>query len=214
MLKGQLKTWNDEKGYGFIKQDNGSPDLFVHISAFQGMCRRPQAGDIVRFQKITDPAGKSRAVNAAIEGVPLAREYLGDRSYESSRIDRDKPKVAALGTRHTIGKMTANRGNGRNRQSSNRMSWLATVLLGLAIFGLGGKLYDRYIESSSTILKATTEAPHLSKPRTNPAFQCQGKTHCSQMGSCAEATFYLQNCPNTEMDGDGDGIPCERQWCN
>lgn len=44
-------------------------------------------------------------------------------------------------------------------------------------------------------------------------FHCEGKTRCSQMSSCAEATFYLQNCPGTEMDGDKDGIPCESQHC-
>jgi len=43
--------------------------------------------------------------------------------------------------------------------------------------------------------------------------QCDGRTRCSQMTSCAEATFFIKNCPNTEMDGDGDGIPCEKQWC-
>ncbi|MCI5164095.1 MAG: DNA-binding protein [Candidatus Electrothrix sp. AX5] len=44
-------------------------------------------------------------------------------------------------------------------------------------------------------------------------FSCQGKKHCSQMRSCAEAKFYIRNCPGTKMDGDNDGIPCERQWC-
>ena len=44
-------------------------------------------------------------------------------------------------------------------------------------------------------------------------FSCDGRTHCSQMHSCAEAKYFLRNCPNTEMDGDNDGIPCERQWC-
>jgi hypothetical protein len=44
-------------------------------------------------------------------------------------------------------------------------------------------------------------------------FRCEGKTRCSQMSSCEEAKFYIRNCPGTEMDGDGDGIPCESQWC-
>lgn len=44
-------------------------------------------------------------------------------------------------------------------------------------------------------------------------FRCEGKTRCSQMSSCDEATFYLQNCPGTEMDGDRDGVPCESQHC-
>jgi hypothetical protein len=38
--------------------------------------------------------------------------------------------------------------------------------------------------------------------------------HCSQMTSCEEATWFLQNCPDTKMDGEGDGIPCENQWCS
>jgi hypothetical protein len=44
-------------------------------------------------------------------------------------------------------------------------------------------------------------------------FKCDGRTYCSQMRSCEEATFFLRNCPNVKMDGDNDGIPCEQQWC-
>ena len=62
----------------------------------------------------------------------------------------------------------------------------------------------------------TTQDP--SKQSTRPLsnqtrFRCEGKKRCSEMSSCEEATFYLQNCPGTEMDGDGDGVPCESQWC-
>ena len=45
-------------------------------------------------------------------------------------------------------------------------------------------------------------------------FACDGREYCSQMTSCAEATYFLRNCPNVKMDGDGDGVPCEKQWCN
>ena len=44
-----------------------------------------------------------------------------------------------------------------------------------------------------------------------PKFQCDGRTHCSQMTSCEEATFFLKNCPGTKMDGNNDGVPCEQQ---
>ena len=49
--------------------------------------------------------------------------------------------------------------------------------------------------------------------RPSSDFKCDGRTYCSQMKSCEEATFFLRNCPNTKVDGDNDGIPCERQWC-
>ena len=43
--------------------------------------------------------------------------------------------------------------------------------------------------------------------------RCDGRKRCTQMRSCEEATWFLKNCPGMEMDGDGDGVPCERQWC-
>jgi len=45
------------------------------------------------------------------------------------------------------------------------------------------------------------------------AFSCDGRQYCSQMISCAEATYFLQRCPDVKMDGNHDGVPCERQWC-
>ena len=47
----------------------------------------------------------------------------------------------------------------------------------------------------------------------NTAWRCDGRTRCSQMRSCEEATFFLRNCPGVQMDGDGNGIPCESQFC-
>jgi cold shock protein len=35
MATGTVKWFNTEMGYGFIQPDNGSPDVFVHISAVQ-----------------------------------------------------------------------------------------------------------------------------------------------------------------------------------
>jgi hypothetical protein len=61
-------------------------------------------------------------------------------------------------------------------------------------------------------------ADQLSNKATTPAspgqFACDGRTHCSQMHSCAEATYFIKHCPNTKMDGNNDGVPCEQQWCN
>jgi hypothetical protein len=58
--------------------------------------------------------------------------------------------------------------------------------------------------------------PAATKPQTDTVsqrFKCDGRTRCSQMTSCEEAEFFLKNCPGVEMDGDGDGVPCEKQWC-
>lgn len=59
----------------------------------------------------------------------------------------------------------------------------------------------------------------LLEPKLNPAyesmgFSCQGKMYCSEMLSCDEAKFYLDNCSDVKIDGDRDGIPCESQHCS
>ena len=35
MLTGKVKWFNAKKGYGFISPDNGTKDIFIHISALQ-----------------------------------------------------------------------------------------------------------------------------------------------------------------------------------
>lgn len=49
----------------------------------------------------------------------------------------------------------------------------------------------------------------ISSPQRNSNFRCDGRIHCSQMNSRAEAEFFVRNCPDTRMDGDHDGRPCE-----
>lgn len=70
--------------------------------------------------------------------------------------------------------------------------------------------------SSSFSQGSLRSAPSINQPATQVAssqYRCDGRTHCSQMTSCAEATYFLRNCPGTKMDGDNDGVPCEGQWC-
>lgn len=49
-------------------------------------------------------------------------------------------------------------------------------------------------------------------PRITSVYSCDGRQHCRQMSSYKEAVYFINNCPNTKMDGDHDGIPCERQF--
>jgi endonuclease YncB( thermonuclease family) len=56
-------------------------------------------------------------------------------------------------------------------------------------------------------------APVAMTPAPGSGFRCDGRTRCNQMTSCAEATWFLKHCPGVQMDGNSDGVPCERQWC-
>ena len=65
MAKGTVKWFNDQKGYGFVQPDDGSKDVFVHISAVEGAgLRTLKEGQKVSFEIVTDKrTGKSSAGN-------------------------------------------------------------------------------------------------------------------------------------------------------
>jgi cold shock protein len=65
MAQGTVKFFNAQKGYGFIVQDAGGPDVFVHISAVE----RAGMSNLVEGQKLSFDveadrrSGKSAATN-------------------------------------------------------------------------------------------------------------------------------------------------------
>ena len=64
MNTGTVKWFNEQKGYGFIQPDNGSKDIFVHISAVEraGFSNLNE-GQRVSFELEEDRRGKEAAVN-------------------------------------------------------------------------------------------------------------------------------------------------------
>ncbi len=56
---GTVKFFNEQKGFGFIKPDNGGNDVFVHIKALErsGM-RQLQEGSRISFATEPDKRGK------------------------------------------------------------------------------------------------------------------------------------------------------------
>lgn len=55
MSTGTVKFFNPDKGFGFIQQDDGSKDVFVHISAVE----RAGLGSIVEKDKLSFDVEKS-----------------------------------------------------------------------------------------------------------------------------------------------------------
>lgn len=60
-FQGTIKSWNDERGFGFIAPAKGDQDVFFHIKAFRSSNGRPQVGRPVSFEIELNTDGKKRA---------------------------------------------------------------------------------------------------------------------------------------------------------
>ncbi|WP_065204206.1 excalibur calcium-binding domain-containing protein [Shewanella woodyi] len=204
MERGTLVRWNDEKGFGFIKPETGNgKDVFIHISALKHMARKPVIGDGILFLTEQQTDGKIKAIKANIEGVAV----IASTSRHQAR------------TTHNSRSHNSKSHNRHSRQSKSSSVILIPLLVILALGIYGYKRFEALTAQSNTQTHSTNEpsqqpAAKIEWIQPKETFHCEaGKLHCSQMRSCAEAKFYNRNCPGTKMDGDGDGIPCERQHC-
>jgi cold shock CspA family protein len=105
----------------------------------------------------------------------------------------------------------------RTRPTAPRHGAFAPMA-GVLLFAVIGwyAYFEFSAEQAATHPSLPTPTPHAvraSPAALLPSFACDGRTMCSQMTSCAEATFFTRQCPGARMDGDGDGKPCESQWC-
>ncbi|MGX9462705.1 excalibur calcium-binding domain-containing protein [Shewanella sp. A14] len=195
MERGTLIRWNNEKGFGFIKPETGNnQDVFIHISTLKHMARKPIVGDEILFHRENQPDGKVKAVKASIESVAVV-----------SNTTRSTSQAA----KHQRNSHYHHDKNYRSSPVLGRLIMLI-ILLGVGIFA-----YKQYQKMTATPVLTNEDVEQMQWIEATPSFRCEaGKTHCSQMRSCAEATFYINNCPGTKMDGNNDGVPCERQFCN
>ena len=181
-LNGVLRTWNEDRGFGFIEPAHGGSKVFVHISAFSRGGTHPTVGEKLSYELGRGKNGKPQAVRAL-------RMAFGERAGTSS------PRANPLPT---------------------TVSWLGSLLIVALLVGAGtyglsrNKAYERRLALENLPVAPST-APVESGMATS--LLCDGRTMCSQMTSCAEAKWFINNCPGTRMDGNHDGTPCEQQWC-
>ena len=191
MHKGLLKTWKTDKGFGFIKSDTLEHDTFIHISALKHMSRKPKVGDTIYFEVATQPDGKTKAINCRIEGVAELKAPYQKHNNQPHRIAKSNFASSFLGK-------------------------VASIALIAALCFYAINKYNTHSSSQTPIITnddLTTfdeKYPKIVNPENTQNFTCDGRQYCTEMRSREEAVYFINNCPNTKMDGDHDGDPCER----
>lgn len=200
--EGRLMQWNDERGFGFIEPAQGGAQLFVHVSAFARGDRRadgrPQMGERVSFEVVVDAQGRKQARHVVRSDAVARSALTGDRHAPGSARSRRTTEVPS--------------GWGSVAR------WTLSALL-VAVLAWQGTQWWKAYGPGRPREPANLSLPPAQREAARPvesasAFRCDGRTMCSQMTSCAEATYFLRNCPGAQMDGNHDGVPCERQWCS
>ena len=193
-FEGTLAQWNDDRGFGFIQPTEGGQTLFAHISAFPRDGQRPQLHERLSFEVTLGQGGKKQAT--AIER-PRTMAVPPQRRPHQPRMARS-PSTGMFGKLVALLLVCAMLGAGYWKFQARQQQALATAA---------------EQETWSDAAPVRSASPATPAPLVSSPYRCDGRQHCSQMTSCAEAKFFLKNCPDPKMDGNHDGVPCEQQWC-
>lgn len=224
-LRGKLIQWNAKKGFGFIQPERGSKNIFIHISDFQEKGFTPYLGETIFYKIGKGKEGKEKAIYAYSKRKRL--DHVGttlgkEKQYKKSYSNRKYMRVAIIGVlllivgffkREYILQDTLL--DKKNKQVYYENDTILTdnseKVDDVDIFL---NETDKFIEKHTrkNQVDTTEKSPSIYKEESRH-FRCDGRRYCSQMHSCEEATYFINHCRDTKMDGDGDGIPCERQWC-
>lgn len=190
-VEGIVKTYNVEKGFGFISVEGENKDIFFHITNCPNKHVEPKQGERFKFRVINEN-GKPKADN--IIRLDLKVESV-----------RHTPQSRALSREQGYRK--------NNDDKSNSGSGSGFMILGLlVIIGLVYAIYNKY-QRVDLAGQVSNPIETIAEPSTNSnrnGYRCDGRVHCSEMNSREEARWFVRNCPGTKMDGNNDGEPCER----
>lgn len=96
VLNGKLRSWNDERGFGFIAPRDGGREIFVHISSFPRDGSRPTVGETVIYEIGRGKDGKPQAVNVYRQALGKPSTYPRPRLATRHRTRFPAPLLFSL----------------------------------------------------------------------------------------------------------------------
>lgn len=239
-LKGKIKSFSTSRGFGFIEVEGDIDDVFFHIKDLPQHNIEPKIGEALQFMIVEDQ-GKFKAGNIQRLGLSSESKATTSSNKKKARTQAS-PRYHEAGHKSTIitvigiiivavlGFLTYGKYQSYSAEKQRKAEQLMLEQQQIVEEQRKalGKLPDQILsEQGKRNLEAglhQTNQPRSERvtesidkqngrlPVSTGQFKCDGRTHCSQMRSYEEAVYFLRNCPNTQMDGNNDGEPCERQF--
>ena len=147
-----------------------------------------------------------KSCQRALEGLQNSQHTTSERVNSSSR-----------NSYNTTPKRIVSHSRRKTKRKNESGGFFGTIIT-VIIFGIIGYFVYGFIQDSlhrkeltnQPVIQETLEIANTQAVNSNPNhFQCDGRKHCSQMRSLEEARWFVRNCPDTKMDSDHDGEPCE-----
>lgn len=190
---GKIKKYDQDRGFGFIQNDQGQ-DIFFHIKDFpQGVL--PQVGERLTYAIVQDKrSNKPKAVNITRLDYP---EVVETKTIHQPERIISRPRQRAP----------------QGEPSTSLFTWLLSVIVvisgGIFAYNFVQKSLHRHDLANQSVDEETLAIANIQADSNPQGFKCDGRVHCSDMTSRQEADWFVANCPGTKMDGNGDGEACE-----
>ena len=233
-IEGKIIKWKEDRGFGFLAADQDGAEVFAHITAFPRTGTPPAVGERISFEVELEASGKKRATNVLYLARSAAPSAIRNRSVGRRQAAASSSPwrrmivwlLLGLALAAVAYKVLLPRVAPMWQPASEQSAVDAAPTAVGQVHRFIAPVDERAVSSDSDMkaeLQAFEEMREADEPivpapkavvrEQTSSYQCDGRQHCSQMRSCDEAKFFLRNCPDTKMDGDHDGIPCEEQWC-
>jgi cold shock CspA family protein/type II secretory pathway pseudopilin PulG len=225
-VEGKIKKYNSEKGFGFIALE-GQADIFFHITDFPTAGGEPKVGELLKFLIVQDK-DKFKAANIVrldLKSSHPSSHFSSNSEISSNAILPNNPQssskkrmiVTVIGLMIIAVLAVLVFKKYQSYQQSQRLKAAQLIeeqkrIIAEQRKAVGELPEIKRSEKTENALKSSAMPAVIHTQQSTISqtqFSCDGRQHCSQMRSYEEAVFFLRNCPNTKMDGDNDGIPCE-----
>jgi uncharacterized membrane protein YsdA (DUF1294 family)/cold shock CspA family protein len=94
--EGTIKSWKQDKGFGFIQSAASENDIFIHIRDIKHSGYQPEVGDAINYKLMSDKDGRIRAYDAYVKGQPVAQPVHPKAIRHNRAAGKRKPRLGIM----------------------------------------------------------------------------------------------------------------------